>query len=118
MLTDIHPKLPMRDKSVTMNFYLNLMGFKLFGHAGHKGYLMIEKDDIQLHFFEFTGLDPLENYGQIYIRTDDIEHLYKSALEHQVPMPAAGHLEAKPWGQKEFSILDPDHNLITFDQEL
>jgi len=27
-----------------------------------------------------------------------------------------GHLEKKPWGQKEFSMLDPDNNLLTFGQ--
>jgi hypothetical protein len=27
-------------------------------------------------------------------------------------------LEIKPWGQKNFSILDPDHNLLTFGQSL
>jgi hypothetical protein len=23
-------------------------------------------------------------------------------------------LATKPWGQREFSLLDPDHNLLTF----
>jgi hypothetical protein len=23
-------------------------------------------------------------------------------------------LETKPWGQREFSLLDPDNNLLTF----
>jgi hypothetical protein len=27
-----------------------------------------------------------------------------------------GKLQTKPWGQKEFSILDPDNNLLTFGQ--
>jgi len=27
-------------------------------------------------------------------------------------------LEAKPWGQLEFFLLDPDNNLLTFGQEL
>jgi hypothetical protein len=25
-------------------------------------------------------------------------------------------MEIKPWGQIEFSLLDPDHNLLTFGQ--
>jgi hypothetical protein len=29
-----------------------------------------------------------------------------------------GHLAIKPWGQKEFSILDPDNNLLTFGQNI
>ena len=29
-----------------------------------------------------------------------------------------GHLQTKPWGQKEFAILDPDNNLLTFGQNM
>ena len=31
MLTDINPKLPMRDKDVTRAFYVNKLGFKEIG---------------------------------------------------------------------------------------
>ena len=44
MLTDINPKLPMRDKNITRAFYFNNLGFKEFGSADFDGYLMIEKD--------------------------------------------------------------------------
>lgn len=116
MLTAIHPKLPMRDKNATKEFYLKL-GFSLFG-GDYDGYLMIEKDDIQIHFFEFRDLNPLENYGQVYIRTSDIETLYRFCLDEKITMPKAGFLQMKPWGQKEFSLLDPDSNLLTFGESL
>lgn len=117
MLTDIHPKLPMRNKSVTRDFYVNKLGFQIFGND-YEGYLMVQKDQIQIHFFEFKELDPKENYGQVYIRTDDIDAWYQLAVNNKVSMPAAGHLEIKPWQQKEFSVLDPDHNLLTFGQPI
>lgn len=116
MLTAINPKLPMRDKARTRQFYLNSLGFKEFGSADYDGYLMVEKDNIQIHFFEFKELDPKENYGQVYIRTDDVDNLYRSMLDHKVEIHPAGHLQIKPWGQKEFSLLDPDNNLLTFGQ--
>ncbi len=118
MLTDIHPKLPMRDKSVTREYYSNQLGFKEFGSADYDGYLMMEKDKIQIHFFEFKKLKPKRNYGQIYIRTANIEEFYKSLLEKQTAIHPNGKLETKPWGQKEFSILDPDNNLLTFGQNI
>lgn len=116
MLSEIHPKLPMRDKQVTREFYLSKLGFKEFGKADFDGYLMVQKDNIQIHFFEFKNIDPKENYGQVYIRTDNIEEWYQVALDNRINMPDAGHLQLKPWGQKEFSMLDPDHNLLTFGQ--
>lgn len=118
MLTDIHPKLPMRDKAVTMDFYLNQLGFQEFGNADYDGYLMVQKDRIQIHFFEFKALDPKENYGQVYIRTDNIEAWYQLAVDKKLNIPAAGHLHLKPWQQKEFALLDPDHNLLTFGQAM
>ena len=81
MLTDINPKLPMRDKKITREFYINKLGFKEFGSADYKDYLMIEKDQIQIHFFEFKELDPKENYGQVYIRTDSIDNFYQTLLD-------------------------------------
>ncbi|MBN8707506.1 MAG: VOC family protein [Bacteroidetes bacterium] len=118
MLTDIHPKLPMRDKTVTRNFYINKLHFQEFGSADFDGYLMLTKDRIQIHFFEFKDLDPNENYGQVYIRTDDINSFYQSLLERKTSIHPNGQLKRKPWGQIEFSILDPDNNLLTFGQSI
>jgi catechol 2,3-dioxygenase-like lactoylglutathione lyase family enzyme len=118
MLTAIHPKLPMRNKTATRDFYINRLGFNEFGNADYAGYLMLEKDDIQLHFFEFRELEPKENYGQVYIRTNAIDELYQSLVNNQVSIHPNGHLQVKQWGQKEFSLLDPDHNLLTFGEEM
>lgn len=115
MLTDICPKLPMRDKAVTKDFYLNKLGFGFFGRADYDGYLMVQRDSIQIHFFEFRELDPAINYGQVYIRTDDIEQWYELAGSKNLIYSKLDH---KLWGQMEFSILDPDNNLLTFGQSL
>jgi catechol 2,3-dioxygenase-like lactoylglutathione lyase family enzyme len=116
MLTNIIPKLPMRDKAASKDFYLNQLGFKEFGNSDYPGYLMVEKDNLQIHFFEFRELDPKENYGQVYIRTNDIDSLYQEMLDKNLTIHPAGDLQIKPWGQKEFSMLDPDNNLLTFGQ--
>src|SRR6478609_6472816 len=55
MLTDINPKLPMRDKSVTREFYIKKLGFQQFGND-YEGYLMVQKDNIQIHFFSLMSL--------------------------------------------------------------
>ncbi len=118
MLTDINPKLPMRDKKVTHDFYSNQLGFGEFGSADFDSYLMMEKDQIQIHFFEFKELDPKENYGQVYIRTDNIDEFHKLLVDKRTSIHPNGQLEIKPWGQKEFSVLDPDNNLLTFGQSI
>jgi extradiol dioxygenase family protein len=117
MLTDINPKLPMRDKARTKEFYIDKLGFQQFGND-YDEYLMVEKDKIQIHFFEFKELDPKENYGQVYIRTNDIDKLYQSLLDKKVSIQPRGDLQTKPWQQREFSLLDPDNNLLTFGQSV
>lgn len=117
MLTEINPKLPMIDKAQTRAFYVNLLGFEPFG-GDFDGYLMLQKDAIQLHFFEHKTLNPSENYGQVYIRTNAIENLYALFIENGVVIHPNGKLTTKPWGQKEFSILDPTNNLLTFGQSI
>ncbi len=116
MLTTIHPKLPMRNKKATIDFYIFKLGFQVVGHTDFDGYLMVQKEGIEIHFFEFRALDPDENYGQVYIRTDDIDTSFQYMLEQKVPIHPNGYLAVKPWGQREFSLLDPDNNLLTFGQ--
>ena len=116
MLTNINPKLPMRSIAATREFYINKLGFQKLGSIDFDAYLMVQKDAVEIHFFEFKDLDPKENYGQVYIRTDDIDSLYQQMLDNNLSIHPAGHLHTKPWGQKEFAMLDPDNNLLTFGQ--
>jgi catechol 2,3-dioxygenase-like lactoylglutathione lyase family enzyme len=116
MLTEINPKLPMRNKSITRDYYVNQLGFEEIGD--YEGYLMVKKDKIEIHFFEFKELEPKENYGQVYIRTSDIDGLYKSLLGNKTEIHPNGAIQTKPWGQKEFALLDPDTNLLTFGQSI
>ena len=51
MLTDINPKLPMRNKAITKEYYVNKLNFKEFGMVDFDGYLIVQKDNIQIHFF-------------------------------------------------------------------
>lgn len=115
MLVSVYPKLPMRDKSVTKDYYINKLGFQEVSDYG--SYIIFKNDEIELHFFEFKELNISENYGQVYIKTKGIEKIYQTFLDKEVIHPN-GHLETKPWGQKEFSVLDPDNNLLTFAEQI
>lgn len=108
----------MRDKKTTKDYYVNKLGFQLFGEHDFDGYLMVHKDNVQIHFFEFKDLDPKENYGQVYIRTNDIDKLYQKLVDNKTSIHPNGLLETKPWGQREFALLDPDNNLLTFGQSI
>lgn len=113
-LQTIVPKLPMRSKVKTLAFYTQKLGFSTVGSADYPDYLMLSKDLIEIHFFAHPELIPEQNDGQVYIRVRDIDTLYKSWTSKGVEIHPNGALSLKPWGMKEFSILDDDMNLLTF----
>ncbi len=113
MLTAVNPKLPMRNKSATHNYYVNQLGFTQVG-GNYDEYLMVKKDSIELHFFLFETLQPADNYGQVYIRVQGIDALYNQLVNAGVAIHPNAPLQTKPWGQREFALLDPDNNLLTF----
>lgn len=115
MFLEIYPKLPMRSKEITFKYYVEHLGFVPFLND-LEDYFMVRKDGIEIHFFKFEELIPEENYGQVYIRVADIELLYETFIKNKIQIHPNGKLQVKPWGQIEFSILDPDHNLLTFGQ--
>jgi catechol 2,3-dioxygenase-like lactoylglutathione lyase family enzyme len=118
MFTGICPRLPMRKKAITKDYYVNKLGFEYIGSDHYEFYLIVQKDDLQIHFFEHVTLNPLENYGQVYIRTNKIDELYQLVLPRKVSLHLSSPLQSKPWGQREFSLHDPDNNLITFGMSL
>jgi hypothetical protein len=52
-------------------------------------------------------LNPKENYGQIYIRTNDINNLYLILIDNKTEIHPLK--TTKPW-VKEFALFDPDSN--------
>ncbi len=117
-IVGIAPKLPMRSKAATYDYYINQLGFNIVGTDEYPDYFMVEKEGFQIHFFEFKELDPKENYGQIYIRTNKIEVFYQHFIDRGVAIHPNGALRERPWGQKEFHLLDPDNNLLSFGQSI
>ncbi|MEY3646897.1 MAG: hypothetical protein RL127_1605 [Bacteroidota bacterium] len=63
MFLDVIPKLPMRNKATTKSYYLDLLGFEVVGD--YENYLLVKREGIEIHFFEFVGLNPYENDGQV-----------------------------------------------------
>lgn len=112
MLLTATPKLPMRSITATQQYYVNQLGFTVTGNYGN--YLLVKKDNAELHFFLFEELEPSQNYGQVYIRVQDIDTLYNELKDAGVAIHPNAPLQTRPWGQREFALLDPDNNLLTF----
>ena len=114
------PILPSRRIADTVAFYQRL-GFEGGAHAYDAGYAILRRGTLELHFFRHETLDPENSWAGAYLRVLDVEAIYQAALACQWPragIPRMDAIEDKPWGLREFAIVDPDGNLLRIGQLL
>ena len=68
----------MKNKEITKAYYVEDLGFEMKG-GDYPDYLMVSKDEIEIHFFAFPELDPMHNYGQVY-SNHPTKHIYSKRL--------------------------------------
>lgn len=108
--TSMIPVLPALDVAKTHAFYERKLGFKEL-HI-EKEFGIITRDGFEIHFWLCHDRKICEASGcRILVR--DIDDLYISCKQNGIVHPNAP-LEEKPWGCREFGIIDLDRNLITF----
>ncbi len=114
-MSRITPIVPTNDIEVSGEFYKNL-GFAVIHEHGN--YTILQRNNISLHLTWSEGwyIDPRTNNTQFRIQIGEIESFYVHCQELGVVHPN-GPLEAKPWGSREFAVLDPDSACITFYEE-
>ena len=112
------PILPCRSVAATTEFYRRL-GFQGGAHASNSDYAIFRRGPIELHFFAHRELVPAESFAGCYIRVRDVQGLYDDCVTAGLPgqgLPRMDRLEDKPWGLREFSVVDPDGNLLRIGQ--
>ena len=112
------PILPSRSISATVAFYQRL-GFEGGAHDFNSEYAILRLGAAELHFFAHKELVPSDSFAGCYIRVVDVEAIYRSFTSSQLPragIPRMDILEDKPWGLREFAIVDPDGNLLRIGQ--
>ena len=112
------PTLPSHSIVDTMAFYKRL-GFEGSAHEFNNSYAILRRGAVELHFFTHTELVPAESSAGCYIRVLDVEKVYRECSSSQLPgngIPRMEKLEDKPWGLREFAIVDPDGTLLRIGQ--
>lgn len=105
------PKLASLDIARSVAFFERL-GF--VRRYSDNEYGIVERDGVQLHFWRCADPRVPKETG-CRITVEGIDDLYEAYWAESVIHPN-GRLELKPWGVREFSILDVDGNLVTFQQ--
>lgn len=114
------PTLPSRSLPSTLTFYAAL-GFagEILGEGG--AYAILVRGDLELHFFAHPDLVPADSWAGAYLRVDDVAALYRAFQSAGLPLrgiPRIDRLEDKPWGLREFAVVDEDGNLLRIGQVL
>ena len=112
------PTLPCRSVTAAVAFYKRL-GFEGGAHEFNGDYAVLCRGTVELHFFTHKELVPFNSSAGCYVRVLDVESVYRSFLSSQLPragIPRMDTLEDKPWGLREFAIVDPDGNLLRIGQ--
>lgn len=112
------PLLPSRSLSRTLAFYQRL-GFqgKILGEGD--AYAILERGSVELHFFLHDTLIPAESAFGCYIRVLDVEPMHRAMAAAHLPqrgIPRMDALAIKPWGMKEFAVVDEDGSLLRIGQ--
>ena len=114
------PILPARDLEETRAFYERL-GFIAAGWwpTEFGGYAILTRGDLGMHFFSYADLSPFTNYAGCYWRVKDVDGLHAECVDAGVPAsgtPRVTSVDEKPWGMREFALVDPNGNLIRVGQ--
>jgi catechol 2,3-dioxygenase-like lactoylglutathione lyase family enzyme len=121
------PVLPVADIANASAFYRKKLGFTI-DHAG-EGYAVLQRDGIEVHLWAATdrrwqaraGNPPIVSGAETFlagtascrVRVTGIAALYAACRGADIGHPN-GPLADKPYGLREFAVLDLDGNLITF----
>jgi catechol 2,3-dioxygenase-like lactoylglutathione lyase family enzyme len=109
------PVLPSRSLPRTIRFYEKL------GFSGRllaaDTYAILNRGNLELHFFPHPELNPRECYAGCYMRVEDVDAMHRAFTPAAHPasgIPRMERVEDKPWMMREFALLDEDGNLVKF----
>ena len=108
------PILPSTDFERTKLLYARL-GFRAAFEYPENGYLILDRDDAELHFFKAPQHVAANSDHGVFVRVDDANALseeYQALDLPQTGNPSFGKAEAKPWGICELTTIDDDGNLL------
>ncbi|MFT3820392.1 MAG: VOC family protein [Rubrivivax sp.] len=115
------PQLPSRSLAETLQFY-GRFGFQGRVAGPAADYAILERGPLEVHFWLYPALKPEESAFSCYLRVQDVEAMYR-AFSSAAPLPRQGiprmePPEDKPWGLREFAVVDEDGNLLRIGQVL
>ncbi|MGH8523061.1 MAG: bleomycin resistance protein [Gammaproteobacteria bacterium] len=121
------PGLPVSDIEKSTAFYRDKLGFTVA--VRKEGFAKLRRDAVEIHLWEAAdegwrtrvGSEPIVSGAESFIAgtggcrvsVEGVEEWYRVVQPLGILHDNA-QLEVTPWGTREFAVVDPDNNLVTF----
>ena len=113
MLLTLIPKVFYADIQVGLDLFVRGLGFELLHQD--PSISVLGRDGVKVYLMEDAALAALDR-PELAIETDDIEQIYAEvqARAPELLHPHAGVVRLRPWGAKEFAVLDATTVCVVF----
>ena len=125
----IEPFIKCTNSYESVDFYTKILDFTLRQapdpdpSSFMSKYAYLEREGSFVHISAHAGDGEFGNI--IYVRVTDVESLYKQFINNGIESEKTQgngrigmHITSQSWGMKEFTVVDPDGNKITFGEPL
>lgn len=110
MLEKIMPEMPMDDVASGVSHYRDVLGFSVNYEQHDIG--VMDRDSVRLLLIART--ESHSGIGSCYIYVADADALHTELVGKGADVQ--GEPISRPWGLREFTVLDPEGNRLTFGQ--
>ena len=110
MMSRIMPELPCDDVPAAVAHYRDVLGFSINYAQDEIG--VMERDEVSLLLIARTPQHG--GIGSAYFYVRDVDALYAELVRSGADVQ--GEPVSQPWGLREFRVLDPNRNRLTFAQ--
>ena len=111
------PILPAKDLGATRSYY-EALGFEVQGDI-REGYMLMTRGPWELHFFYHPEVKPEDSLAGVYMRGVDVDALCAEWAKVELSRAGIPRLigaQDKPWGMREFALIDPNGTLLRIGQ--
>jgi uncharacterized glyoxalase superfamily protein PhnB len=109
----VSPLIPARDVEESIAFYRQALGFDLiYRDAEPAQFAIVGSDGARLHLFASQD-QHLADWTSLRIEVEGLDALHTRCFDAGCVHPNGG-LGSRPWGTREFSIVDPSGVCIAF----
>jgi hypothetical protein len=115
MMTRLIPNIFYSNLSDGLDLFVKCLGFKVLHQDA--AFAVVERDGAKAHIVENAEF-AAKDRPQITIETDSIDDLYSEISSRAPEMlhPNSKRIEKKPWGAREFGVLDKTDVCVVFRQ--